>query len=324
MMLQLIRYEGYTREEAHNIFSPYAKFTPQTGTWGLQGIVPIRNTNDYVFFVTLGIKQADHMFSEGITTDGVLTWQSQPKQNLKNSVIKKFIKHDETVDNIYLFYRVEQTNKIYIYLGKLAYLSHDPYLENPVYFTWKILDWNPPKHIKELCKIGNINSLPSYSQDSYFSGSKGKHYCFQNIDFIKVHNTNTETGNYGEDLVLELEKSSLRNAGYHELADRVYLTRERLGNNAPFDILSYYENGKEKYIEVKTTTDKRKTHEFYISERELNFYRNNPKQYLLYRIYNLNKKTGEFEYFTIQELDRFSTFKATTYKATISESFYCK
>jgi hypothetical protein len=87
-MRPLTLYEDYTREEVHDIFDPKYSFTPQAGTWGLQGIVPIPDRpGGYVFFVTFGQKQAEHEFDEGITPEGVLRWQSQPKQRLTDPTI---------------------------------------------------------------------------------------------------------------------------------------------------------------------------------------------------------------------------------------------
>jgi hypothetical protein len=129
IVLRLIPYQHYSRQDVHDIFSPDSTFTPQAGTWGLQGIVQIPGRDsDFVFFVTFGQKQADHVFDEGITPDGVLTWQSQPKRALSDRQIQQFIKHNEDVNSIYLFLRTSQ--------GK-----------GSVYFQWQILDWNIPKTI---------------------------------------------------------------------------------------------------------------------------------------------------------------------------------
>jgi hypothetical protein len=40
-MHPLALYEDYSREEVHDIFDPDSAFTPQTGIWGLHGIVKI-------------------------------------------------------------------------------------------------------------------------------------------------------------------------------------------------------------------------------------------------------------------------------------------
>src|SRR5215469_1101218 len=102
----LVLYQEYSRQDVHDLFDPSSTFTPQAGTWGLQGIVEIpERPRDYVFFVTFGKKQAAHEFDEGITPDGVLRWQSQPKQRLRDHTIQSLIAHDEDVNSIYLFLR---------------------------------------------------------------------------------------------------------------------------------------------------------------------------------------------------------------------------
>ena len=89
-MRDLVRYADYSREEVHDIFDPDSTLIPQAGTWGLHGIVKIpERPGDYVFFVTFGQKQSDHEFDEGITADGVLRWQSQPKQSLNDADIRE-------------------------------------------------------------------------------------------------------------------------------------------------------------------------------------------------------------------------------------------
>ena len=77
----LVLYEKYSRKDIHDIFSPDTKFTPQTGSWGLQGIIRVPGTqHDYIFLVTYGKKQSGHEFDENIDENGILTWQSQPSQ----------------------------------------------------------------------------------------------------------------------------------------------------------------------------------------------------------------------------------------------------
>lgn len=93
-MKTLKRFDTYSREEVHDIFAPDTTFTPQAGTWGLQGVVGIPNrANDYVFFVTFGKTQGEHEFDEGVTEEGVLTWQSQPRQGLDDKRVQSWIKY---------------------------------------------------------------------------------------------------------------------------------------------------------------------------------------------------------------------------------------
>ena len=124
-MRSLISYEDYSRKEVHDIFAPLTPFTIQRGTWGLQGIVSIPDRpGDFVFFVTFGQQQGEHVFDEGVTEDGVLSWQSQPHQSLNDNQIRQFINHDELCNSIYLFLRTMK-GMDYTYLGKIKYLSHD-------------------------------------------------------------------------------------------------------------------------------------------------------------------------------------------------------
>lgn len=144
----LVRFRTYTREQVHDIFAPETRFISQTGTWGLHGVVPVPGRpRNWVFFVTFGKRQAHHRFDEHISPEGFLQWQSQPRQTLANPIVQSWIHHNPDSDNIYLFLRTRQSGP-YWYLGRLAYVSHDPNKECPVYFTWQILDWNPPTTIR--------------------------------------------------------------------------------------------------------------------------------------------------------------------------------
>jgi hypothetical protein len=140
----LTLYETYTRQDVHDIFEPSTRFTPQAGTWGLWGIVPVPGkAGDFVFFVTFGKEQAGHHFDEWVSLNGIINWQSQPRQGLADRQIQQFIQHDPTKNNSHLFLRTNKTVP-YTYLGRLAYHAHDPKRERPVYIQWQILDWNPP------------------------------------------------------------------------------------------------------------------------------------------------------------------------------------
>jgi hypothetical protein len=114
----LALFEDFNREEIHGIFAPETAFTPQRGTWGLQGTEPIPNREgDFVFFVTFGAKQGRHTFDEGISHDGVLTWQSQPRRTLGEAQTSQLIHHDYDSNSIYLFLRT-QKSRPYTYLGR--------------------------------------------------------------------------------------------------------------------------------------------------------------------------------------------------------------
>ena len=143
-MEELIRYQRYTRKEVHDHFVPNGNFTPSAGTWGILGPVSIPGTsNDHVFFVTYGQSQGDHFFQEGISKDGVITWQSQPSQHLGSPKVLKWISQKTRGDKIYLFVRSRKGDP-YTFFGQISYLSHDLFKEYPVWFEFTLNEWNPP------------------------------------------------------------------------------------------------------------------------------------------------------------------------------------
>lgn len=317
-MLEL--YQRYTREEVHNIFEPRTKFTPQSGTWGLQGIITLKETQDYIFFVTLGSSQSGHHFDEAITWNGVLSWQSQPSQSLRSPMIHKFIHHNELEHNIYLLFRSSRQEKRYFYLGNLAYLSHDNSRENPVYFKWQILNWNPPEQICRICNVAGYESehaetkltphnkfniqmiaRPHITPACTFPAPSNSVRSYT-VNFSLLQQQNVDLGLRGEFIVLHLETQELIAAGREDLAEQVILSRELLGNAAPYDIKSFTPDGNEKFIEVKTTK-RGPTAPFYLSARELAFYKAHRDSYYLYRLCNFCPEQGRSDIYISRSLD---------------------
>jgi len=48
-------------------------------------------SGEFVLFVTFGSEQGEHKFDEGVTSSGVVTWQSQPNQRLDSPVVRGLI-----------------------------------------------------------------------------------------------------------------------------------------------------------------------------------------------------------------------------------------
>lgn len=307
-MRKLIRFEKYSRKDIHDIFSPNDEFKSQGGAWGQSGIIRVPGTkHDYIFLVTYGRTQSGYEFDEDIDENGILTWQSQPKQTLKETRIIDFINHDYLKNNIYLFLR-KSNKEDYMYMGLLAYVEHDNQREKPVYFKWQILDWNNDNKSEvsnkktSVDKIEGIDSkkfvLELREDDAdYTNQSKNRigkstdeFYSNVNVNFAGEIKKNTELGRKGEDIVVEYEKMMLISKGREDLADKVLATREIAGNAERFDVISYDEFGNEKYIEVKTTKGGL-NNIFHISENEVEFSEQYKDKYYLYRIYNFNIQT---------------------------------
>jgi len=294
----------YSRKNIHSIFSPQTKFTPQAGTWGLHGIIKIPNRErDFVFIVTYGQSQGEHNFDEGITADGVLSWQSQPRQDLSNKIIIQLINHDDITDNIYLFLR-EDKKSDYKYLGKLAYLDHDTQREMPVYFQWQLLDWDEmnngitseetsidfmqPKEPKPK-KLEMVDLLPTKQKRE---GTDTQTFrARKSPDYAKIDSKNRKLGLDGELLVIEFEQNRLNELGRDDLSREVVHTSVVQGDGAGYDILSFNEDGTPRYIEVKTTRGSLNT-DFYMSPNEINFSEKHPDNFFLYRVYDFGSENS--------------------------------
>ena len=103
-------------------------------------------------------------------------------------------------------------------------------------------------------------------------------------------------GQIGEKFVYSLEVQKLLEVGKEKLAERVDPSAA-LDHRNGFDILSFTENGKRIYIEVKATAGDL-TDPFYISNNELEKAAELKKQgelYRIYRVYNVGKENIAYE-----------------------------
>jgi hypothetical protein len=314
-MRKLELWQTYSREEVHGIFSPDTPFTPQTGTWGLQGIVKVpERPGSFVFFVTFGQSQGDFDFDESITADGVLTWQSQPKQRLLDATIQDLIDHDDRTNTIYLFLRTRR-NAEYTYCGVLGYLVHDEEREQPVHFQWQLLDWPAPAGVLDSMELvleprtggGAASALglatPVMLASSFVldevpppSGAKSggtKTKTFKATKYALHPDQdarNKALGLAGEELVLLAERRRLTTAGRSDLADQVTHVSVEQGDGAGYDIRSFDDGGDVRHLEVKTTRSG-KMGGFFVSPNEVAFSEAQPNTFVLVRVFDFDPKT---------------------------------
>lgn len=321
----------YNRKQVHAFFGGDSTFTPGAGTWGLQGM--LRTADDrlsWVFFVTLGHKEGQHQFDEGITEEGVLTWQSQPKLSLNSFDIQDLIHFDHDKHNIYLFLR-KNKKEDYQYLGHLSYLTHDISREKPVYFEWQLLDWALVKDALNPSIIQNLpinhnqdkeSLLPGLQPGRLPSQSKGRKQFSRKFS----GNLNPDSshqkliGDIGEELVVDFEKQRLINEGFGHLAQQIEHSSKLIGDGLGYDIKSFNTDGTYRYIEVKTTTQSSAAC-FYMSLNEFEFAKLHVSSYFIYRVYKLDEhtKTGlVFEIPGIQLLENnLYDFEPTMFKVNL-------
>lgn len=303
-MRELKLYDRYTRDEVRALFEPEEPFTPGAGRWGLQGIIELkRRPQDFIFFVSYGRSVADHDFDEGISPEGVLTWQSQPRHTFASRTIEHLISHDDVRSNIYLFLRPDYKGAPpYTYFGRLKYLRHDPHREKPVYFHWQILDWNPPPQVLSMLEqvmpppFETSPTLPPPGRDPEppASGSvtvdehRREFRARRAPDWSEQDANNRALGLAGELFTVEFEKNRLTTAGRADLAEQVRHVAVEVGDGLGYDVASFEVDGSERYIEVKTTRGPSST-DFFVSENERAFSNHSAENYYLYRVFNFDE-----------------------------------
>ncbi|MFA5684106.1 MAG: DUF3883 domain-containing protein [Lysobacteraceae bacterium] len=113
-------------------------------------------------------------------------------------------------------------------------------------------------------------------------------------DYLAQEANNRSLGRAGELFVAELEARRLHAAGKKKLADRIEHVAATQGDGLGFDVLSFEESGRERLIEVKTTTFGQLT-PFYVSRNELARSEVDSDTYRLYRVFGFRDRPRLFD-----------------------------
>lgn len=106
---------------------------------------------------------------------------------------------------------------------------------------------------------------------------------------------NRTLGRAGEETILGHERSVLKAAGRHDLANKVRWISEEDGDGAGYDIASFTPEGQPRLIEVKTTNGGWDRTPFYVSRNELAVAEQNREQWSLLRVWNFSRGAKAFE-----------------------------
>ena len=132
-------------------------------------------------------------------------------------------------------------------------------------------------------------------------------------DYLEREARNRSLGAAGERFVVRYEKWRLAEEGVGQLSDKVKHVSILEGDGLGYDVLSFDRDGRERFIEVKTTSFGEFT-PFYVSATEIKFARSQPKNFVLCRLFDFRASPRFFELFGAVEqhcrLDP-STFRAT-------------
>jgi hypothetical protein len=99
---------------------------------------------------------------------------------------------------------------------------------------------------------------------------------------------NSALGRAGELFVVGFERVRLERAGQGRLATQVEHVAATQGDGLGFDVLSFEADGRERFIEVKTTSFGAFT-PFFVSPNELAVSQRTANQYSLYRLFAFRK-----------------------------------
>ncbi len=104
-----------------------------------------------------------------------------------------------------------------------------------------------------------------------------------------------DVGNIGEELVAKRERARLAGTGYESCVSTKPARNRRNG----YDVISSTEDGRPKYIEVKTTCSEDPDEPFYMTDaecRKMKEFHAAGAVYELYRVYGLNVETMDYSH----------------------------
>jgi hypothetical protein len=107
-------------------------------------------------------------------------------------------------------------------------------------------------------------------------------------DYLAREEHNRSLGQAGEAFALDFERWRLVQMGVGQLADKVRHVSVTEGDGLSYDIHSFEPDGRDRFIEVKTTGFGERT-PFFVSANELRFARDHEQAFRLYRLFDFRK-----------------------------------
>jgi hypothetical protein len=132
------------------------------------------------------------------------------------------------------------------------------------------------------------------------------------VNYLEREVRNAALGRAGEDFVLELEDRRLRALGAHIHARRIEHVSRTRGDGLGYDILSFEPDGREKFIEVKTTRFGAFT-PFFVTRNEVAASSESHEAYAVYRLFDF--ATRPKLYVLNGSLNESARLQAETYRA---------
>lgn len=147
-------------------------------------------------------------------------------------------------------------------------------------------------------------------EEPVFSYGKGV-----KVNYLEREQQNQSVGSSGEKIAFEFERWRLIAAGKKSLADKVEWRSRTEGDGLGYDILSWSESGKERFIEVKSTRLTKEAPIFF-TRTEYKFASDHKDQFYLYRVFNL--QTHPRLFMVHGAYDDFAAIRPSSTKVTFS------
>jgi hypothetical protein len=114
------------------------------------------------------------------------------------------------------------------------------------------------------------------------------------VDYPALETANRSLGAAGEEFAVRFEQARLLAARHDRLAAAIERVSTTQGDGLGFDVLSFEPDGRERWIEVKTTAYGPAT-PFFVTRNELAVSQRKPEQYHLYRIFDFRHRVRLFQ-----------------------------
>jgi hypothetical protein len=167
--------------------------------------------------------------------------------------------------------------------------------------------------VDDILKVLVAPPMPSQHKEPIFTGITEKSSPFRRVNYLEKEAKNHSLGDAGEKFVVRYETARLISLKKERLAAKVEQVSITQGDNKGFDVLSFDESGRERFIEVKTTTYGPLT-PFFVTTNEVETSRKD--NYHLYRTFDFRRSP---RLFTKQgSLDKSFSLEPSQYIASVS------
>ncbi len=156
---------------------------------------------------------------------------------------------------------------------------------------------------------------PILQPSSVYDASDRLKFLIRKFDPAERDHKNRELGKLGEKLLFEWERARVERE-HSGLGKSVKWISRDMGDGAGYDILSFDKRGKERFIEVKTTTGGQRT-PFFISANEIAASHQYRDKYSLVRLYDFARTPKAFE--LLPPIENSVSLSATSYRALFEQ-----